>query len=226
VNLHELQAHFFEWVAGSEAIPAAQSAQVVNGGALELDSRVGVYAEMFWLRMLDVLRGDFKKVLAKVGDEAFEVLVANYIKAHPSRHFSLGQLGQHFAEFLVGEDESLAGIAALEWAMGQSFIAANSAVVETEALAAITEETFAHVTLTPTPSVRLVGEVVVWRRGYEVLQATVSADEAAALTSLLAGVGDLPTLCEPFTEPSAAFTAIASWVNEGMIARLVVRSGV
>ncbi len=172
--------------------------------------------------MRDVLRVDFSRVLAAVGEEAFDGLVASYLRVHPSRHYSLGQLGQHFADFL--EDPALQSMAALEWARGQAFIAANAEVLEASALAAITEETFARVHLSPTPSLRLIqrDRLVVWRRKFEVFHAEVAAEEALALTSLLAGSGSMPTLCEPFAEPTAAFTAIASWVNEGMIASLKI----
>lgn len=217
MKLADVQSNFFEWVAGSEAIPDA-AGELVEGGS----DRVGIYAEMYWLRMRDVLRDDFPRVLAAVGDEAFDGLVASYLRVHPSRHFSLGQLGQHFADSL--DDPRLQSIAALEWARGQAFIAANSPVLEAPALAAITEETFARVRLAPTPSLRLIQKdrLVVWRRKFEVFHVEVSPEEALALASLIGGAGDLPTLCEPFTEPSAAFTAIASWVTEGMIASLEI----
>ena len=223
MKLDQLQDHFFEWVAGSDEIPDAQAAEVVNGGALEPSTRVGVYAEMYWLRMRDTLRDDFPRVVKALGDEAFDVLVAKYIKAHPSRHFSLGHLGRSFAEFLADQDPALSRIAALEWAEARAFVAADSPVVDASELAAINEETFARVRLTPAPSLSLLkGGTVVWRRGLEVFHVDVPAAEARSLESLLSGAGDLPTLCEPFAEPTDAFTAIASWVNEGMIAALEI----
>ncbi len=222
MTLERLQNDFFEWVAGSEEIPSEPAAKVVDGGALEPSTRVGIYAEMYWLRMRDALRDDFSKVAKAVGDEAFEVLVAKYIKAHPSRHFSLGQVGRGFAEFLQTEAPELSGIAALQWAEAQAFVAPDSPVIEAKALSVINEETFASVRLTAAPSLRMAGRTVVWRRGFEVFHVEVSEPEARALVSLLAGEGSLPALCEPFAEPADAFTAIASWVNEGMIAALEV----
>ncbi len=222
MKLDQLQNDFFEWVAGADEIPDRPAALVVNGGALQPSTRVGVYAEMYWLRMLDTLRADFSRVVKAVGDEAFEVLVAKYIKEHPSKHFSLGRLGHAFSEFLRSEEPSVADIAALEWAESQAFVAADGPVAEASALAVINEETFALVRLTPTPSLQLVGRTIVWRRGFEVFHVEVSEAEARALESLLSGAGDLPAVCEPFAEPAEAFTAIASWVNEGMIASLEI----
>ena len=220
MKLERLQNDFFEWVAGSDEIPSGPAAEVVDGGALEPSTRVGIYAEMYWLRMRDALRDDFSKVAQVVGDEAFEVLVAKYIKAHPSRHYSLGQVGRGFADFLAAEDPEHWSIAALQWAEAQAFIALDGPVIGASALLAINEKTFDSVSLTAAPSLRLAGLTVVWRRGFEVFHVEVSEAEARAIALLLAGERGLPALCEPFAEPSDAFTAIASWVNEGMISAL------
>lgn len=236
MKLAQLQADFFEWVAGAEAIPPHAVAEVVNAGSLDPSTRVGIYAEMYWLRMRDVLREDFHQVRKAVGDEQFEVLVASYLQCHPSRHHSLGRLGHRFAEFLAGHEPPwLASVASLEWARGQAFVAPNGRTVDASALAAINEETLAHVHLQPSSSLRLLALdhdtakahrphwVIVWRREHEVFHVEVREEEAQALTLLLAdGGARLPSLCEPFTEPSQAFTAIASWVNEGMISSLRV----
>jgi len=220
VKLADVQAQLFEWVAGAHDIPEEDAAAIVDAGALEPSTRVGIYAEMYWLRMRDTLRDDFPKVVKAVGDEAFDALVATYLRVHPSTHYSMGQLGHGFAQSL--EDPALASIASLEWARGQAFIAPDGPVLEPSRLALINEQTFAQMSLAPTASLRLVDRTVVWRRGFEVFHVEVSAAEARALTSLLNGAGGLPTLCEPFDEPAAAFTAIASWVNEGMIASLEI----
>ncbi len=254
MSLKTVQHSVFEWVAGSDPIPDDAAAQLVNGGALEPSTRVGVYAEMYWLRMRDMLREDCARVRQVVGDDAFDVLVANYIKAHPSTHHSLGQLSHAFADWLAAQDASppwLASVAALERARTRAFVAQNSAVAEPSALAVVNEETFSQVRLVATPALHVVSlafdvlpwfaaadassvvpqarvtPVMVWRRDFEVFHVEVGAAEAAAAHALV-GAGPagaaLEVLCEPFAEPSDAFTAIASWVAEGMVASVVARS--
>ena len=228
MKLSQLQSEFFEWVAGPDEIPVAGAALVVeHREPLDPSSRVGIYAEMYWLRMRDTLRADFPRVLKAVGDETFDALAAEYIKRHPSTHFSLAQLGHTFAEFIMSHVEpSTAAVAALEWARGQAFVAPDSALADAASLSKINEETFNAVCFTPAPSVRLISPgTVIWRKGYEVVQVDVAPDEAEALKTLLGEeAASLSALCEPFTTPEAAFTAIASWVNEGMIARVELKN--
>ena len=97
-RLPSTQQRLFDWVVGDEVIEGADS--LVHGGALEPDERVGVYAEMYWLRMRDMLREDHAQVLAQLGEEAFDALVAAYIRKYPSRHHSLNEVGRSLPRFL------------------------------------------------------------------------------------------------------------------------------
>ena len=64
---------------------------------------------------------------------------------------------------------------------------------------------------------------IVWRKGHEVFHVTVEPDEAEAVEALKRG-GTIEAACEAFAgrenPATAAFTAIGSWVNEGMVARI------
>ena len=210
-NLSELQSTMFEWITGPDEIPDRPAASLIHARALKPSVRVGIYAEMYWLRMRDVLRDDFPRVLKEVGDEAFDTLVAQYIRAHPSTHFSLGALGHSFAQSL--DEPRIASLAALDWARNQALVAPNSPVIAAIALAAINEVSFASVTLEATASTRVVRgppSFVVWRRDFEVFHVEVSPAEADALATLTKGRALLSALCEPFDTPNEAFTAIAS----------------
>jgi len=253
VTLAQLQAQMFEWVAGTS--PVRETALLVKPGTLSPDERVTVYAEMYWLRLRDVLRDEFELVRAVMGDEAMDVLIAKYVKAHPSTHFSLGRLGEHLPAFLkqhpIENAPWVADLAALEWARAQSFVAPDSPVAEPSALASIGPENAETVRLTLTPSVHVVHldfdvralfralvdgaatgdvavprehtSVVVFRKGFEVFHDGVSRAEASALELAKSGA-TLPALCEASVDDShedaakRAFTAIASWVSEGMVA--------
>lgn len=157
MSLAAQQEQLWQWIVGDAAV--RDTALMVKAGALSPDERVNVYAEQYWLRLRDVLRGEFEHVRAVLGDDDFDVLAAKYVKAHPSTHFSLNWLGQHLPAFLRAQPVEgapfLADLAELEWARSQAFIADDSPVVSAEALAVVTPETAATVRFTLTPSVRV-----------------------------------------------------------------------
>ncbi|MDP3235202.1 MAG: DNA-binding domain-containing protein [Myxococcales bacterium] len=256
MSLAEQQSQLWEWVVGTA--PVRDTAVLIKAGALSPDERVNVYAEMYWLRLRDVLRDEFEQVHAVLGDENFDVLAAKYVKAHPSTHFSLNWLGQHLPAFLKAHPVDgapwLWALAELEWARSQSFIAADSPVATAESLGLVTPETAESVRFTLTPSVRVLchdvdvrplfraiadGQpwrqvpveaartaLVVFRQGFTVFHDAVSDAEATALELAMNGA-TLPELCEAFSElgdeaAPRAFQAIASWVNEGLVARVEV----
>jgi uncharacterized protein (UPF0276 family) len=247
-RLPATQRRVFDWVVGEEAISGAQT--LVHGGALSADERVGVYAEMYWLRMRDMLREDHARVLAQVGEEAFDGLVADYIRAFPSKHHSLNEVGRSLPAFLRQHPDPerpwLGDLAALERARLEAFVAPDAPVLELRELQTLVAR-FASSRLVPAPALRLLGlkfdvatrpeppeappearpcHLLVWRKGLQVFQVEVRADEADAVHRLLEGQA-LPEMCEAFSEredpAAAAFTAIASWVSEGMISELAER---
>lgn len=157
MSLASQQEQLWQWIVGDAAV--RDTALLVKAGALSPDERVNVYAEQYWLRLRDVLRGEFEHVRAVLGDDDFDVLAAKYVKAHPSTHFSLNWLGQHLPSFLRAQPVDgapfLADLAELEWARSQAFIAEDSPVVSAESLSVVTPETAATVRFTLTPSVRV-----------------------------------------------------------------------
>ncbi|MBL8940542.1 MAG: putative DNA-binding domain-containing protein [Archangium sp.] len=157
MSLAAQQEQLWQWIVGDAAV--RDTALLVKAGALSPDERVNVYAEQYWLRLRDVLRGEFEHVRAVLGDDDFDVLAAKYVKAHPSTHFSLNWLGQHLPSFLRAQPVDgapfLADLAELEWARSQAFIAEDSPVVSAESLSVVTPETAATVRFTLTPSVRV-----------------------------------------------------------------------
>lgn len=256
MNLPTLQDVMFSAVAGEGQLH--ETAALVRGGALTAEDRVGLYAEMYWLRMRDTLRGDFPFLHRVLGDEDFDVLVAKYVRRSPSTHYSLGRLGHDFAATVRDEGPSsspwLADLAALEWARAEAFVSVDAPTLAMTALAELNEESFPTARLSASPSLRLLtpafdvlplwraletgaterpdvpsanGPVVVWRQGFQVFHVAISVTEGRALSSVLQGL-DLPTVCEAFADAAepvqAAFQAIGSWVNEGMMASLTLNA--
>ncbi len=138
-------------------------------------------------------------------------------------------------------------LAGLEWARAEAFVAVDSKVIGPEAFQALGERLpAARLELVPSlqtleleydvdavwrameaggeaPAVhRRATRLVVWRKGFEVFHSAIEADELEALTRARAGQS-VAEICEAFAgreDPArAAFAALGSWVNEGMIAR-------
>ena len=169
--LAELQARFFELVTGRQGVakelaarglPEAALAAVIAGDArASAVERLDVYANMYFFRILDVLRSDYPKLLAVVGDEAFHDLATDYLQAYPSRHPSLRFVGAAMPGFVAGHALAaarpwLVPLAALEWARVDVFDRADVPLLEREALAGVPPEDFAAIALAPVPAATLV----------------------------------------------------------------------
>jgi hypothetical protein len=202
---------------------------------------------MYWLRMRDMLTLDYPAVQAALGEASFEVLVARYLKAHPSTRPSLNDFGRHLPAFLAAHPVEgapwLHDLAALELARAQVFIELDTPVLAPAALQALGER-FEEARLVPVAALRLLKlgwdvrarlqdpeaapearpvHLAVWRQGHQVFHVEVLADEAQALERVRRGAL-LPEVCEAFAEreapAQAAFQAIGSWVKEGMMSGL------
>jgi hypothetical protein len=157
-------------------------ARVIAGdGRASAIERLDVYANMYFFRILEVLRGYFPRLLAALGDDAFHDLVTDYLLRHPSRHPSLRYVGRHLPAFVRAEGPGrarpwLAELAALEWARLDVFDRADDPLLSREALAALAPEAFAELPLA------LIGahELVPARHAIELVWREAGADAAPA----------------------------------------------
>lgn len=212
MNLAETQRLFWELLQGE-----SRPLEAFTGTAeLPAAERVAIYTRMVLHRQVDALRETFPEVAKELGDEAFFATAASYVRANPSDHPDLGQLGRRFAEFL--QDESLRAIAAREWARAEVFEAAPAEPLTAEDFSRLAQdpESFMHARAKVIPALRLAGQTVVWRSGFEVFHVDVSDEEARALRLAVEGA-PLGEICGAFAEPQAAFTALQSWIAEGWL---------
>jgi hypothetical protein len=127
--LRELQVRFFAAVTSAPAFDPALLATLDGTAALGASERPGVYAGMYQARLVDVLREDFARVLAVVGDDEFHALAVRYLARHPSTHPSVRHVGRRFAEFVGSEltlPSFLGDLARLEWARVDVFDAPDA----------------------------------------------------------------------------------------------------
>lgn len=62
--------------------------------------RLAVYGNAYFARLLECLRDDYPGLRHAVGDETFDAFAMGYLLEHPSRNYTLGDLGRDFAEHL------------------------------------------------------------------------------------------------------------------------------
>lgn len=90
-------------------------------GTLTPRERLDIYVHDYWPRCLDSLADDFPGLKRVMGGEAFRRQMEAYLRAYPSRSFTLYHLGQDMHRFLSDEyhgpdRDMLLEITAYEWA--------------------------------------------------------------------------------------------------------------
>ncbi len=240
--LETLQRRLWRLITAPEGVEAAaQSLAREDPGAAPLDRwiaaesprasafRVNVYAEMYFWRLLDVLRDDYPKVLGVAGEDAFQGLARAYLAAHPSENPSIRHAGRHFSKFLAGRAPAalpyLADLAGLEWARSEAFDRPDASTLQVEDLARLSPEDWPHVTFEAVPSHRLLrlsypvhevwmalekkteipairprpAAILVWREGFTVYHRAINEQDARAF-ELLAQGKTFGEICEVLAE--------------------------
>jgi len=148
-----------ELTRSSEARSQGAIALVKPNSRLSSKERLEIYCRSYWGRVLDVLADDFPGVRCVVGVAAFDHLRRDYLTEHPSRSWTLRDLGQFLPGFIernperFGERYRIAlDMARLEWAEIESFDSAEYQPLDTAAMAALDGES----TLRLQPHVQLV----------------------------------------------------------------------
>jgi len=108
--------------------------------------RLELYNRQYWLRVRGALAEDFPAVRAVVGANRFEELSVAYLSAHPSRSFSLRNLGSKLVDWLIanprwtGRRHALAvDLARIEWAFVEAFDNAERTPLTLDQIATLDE---------------------------------------------------------------------------------------
>ena len=92
--------------ASDEARDAIQSESVsiedmiLPSKALSSQRRLEVYANAYYARLLECLRDEYPALSSLLGEETFNAFAFEYLQTHPSRSYTLADLGQAFPAFL------------------------------------------------------------------------------------------------------------------------------
>lgn len=109
---------------------------------LNAQERIDIYRRSYWSRLIDAFTDDFPGLLALLGEEAFDQLARDYLLQHPSRSFTLRDLGQ-FLEGWFSKNEPIKSplhavcqdMIRLEWAHIEAFDLPEHAALSLEDLA-------------------------------------------------------------------------------------------
>jgi hypothetical protein len=252
-SLHEIQRLFWESVAvrpGRDSIAPALVRLVRGADDSDRKTRIRVYSDAYYLRLRDVLREDFPKVTALLGDR-FDEVVAGYLETFPSEQPSVRHLGRALAEFLQSREDipkCLADLAELEWARVEVFDAPDAECATIDELASIPPSTWPSLHFSTIPAIQTLRAqypvhqlwstsespdvsptetaLRIWRKNdFLVLHAPMDERESAALHKLISGE-TFAAICETFAdlpEMNAAREAtglLARWLEDGIIARI------
>ncbi|MEZ4750037.1 MAG: DNA-binding domain-containing protein [Bdellovibrionota bacterium] len=126
--------------------------------------RLGVYRDMYRVRMSESLQMDYGLLLQVVGEEEFDRLSERYLEVYPSTSYTLNDLGRHFASYLGSQKDLppyLEAIARFEFALVRSFDATDPRPADWTELSTLPLEDLCERTLRPLPS--FIGEKFSYR---------------------------------------------------------------
>lgn len=107
---------------------AVAASFIAANSRLSAFERLEIYNRQYWFRILSALADDFPALQAIIGTRAFEALSIAYLTAHPSRSFTLRNLGSKLPEWLAANPQTAGrrhrlalDVARIEWAFVEAF---------------------------------------------------------------------------------------------------------
>lgn len=212
-----------------------------------------VYANAYRIRLTAALRDNYPVLHLALGDDLFGALADAYIAQHPSRFRSIRWFGDRLAGFMDAHPEltphpSLSDLARMDWALRQSFDAANDDPLEVSDLAGLAAEAWpsqrfrlrAAATLLElrwrvepiwqalnkdaaaetAPPESFYHIVLVWRDALECKWRSLNREEASGLKALIEGKS-FADICENMMAADGTMTPTAA----AMMLRLWVEDG-
>jgi len=158
MRLNDWQLALEAYLLGERVEPDnTLQASLLGSPTLSVEQGLQIYHHAYRARLLEVLREDFAAVHYWLGDVQFEQLVSAYLKANPSRHYSLRWFGERFADFIGqhlqgGQTAALVELARLEWAFTLAFDAAQGEPLSLAQVASLAPEEWPGLQVSLVPS--------------------------------------------------------------------------
>jgi hypothetical protein len=143
-----------EQAPDGRAMTEVAASFIAPNSRLTAFERLEIYNRQYWFRVLSALGEDFPALRAVIGSAQFDALSVAYLAAHPSRSFTLRNLGSKLVEWLAAHPEftgrrhALAiDVARIEWAFVEAFDSADRAPLTLSQIAAL--DGASHLVLQP-----------------------------------------------------------------------------
>jgi hypothetical protein len=150
-----------EGLAVERNMPAGGlDALVLGDDRLSAEDRVDIYANMYFYRLLDVLKEDYPATLRVLGDDNFHNLATGYLIEYPPTEPSVHYCGRHLADFLHDhayriDAPYIADLATLERAVVEVFHGPDAVALENEQLQDIAPEKWSALKMRTHPAVQI-----------------------------------------------------------------------
>ncbi len=135
-----------EGLGHERGLPRGGLGAVIGGDArITPAERLSIYANMYFFRLLEVLKEDFPAVAAALGEDKFHNLVTGYLTEYPPTEASVFWAGRYLADYLRthpirGEYPYIADLAALERAIVEVFCARDTTALDAAAMRSVAPE--------------------------------------------------------------------------------------
>jgi hypothetical protein len=122
--------------------------------------RLGIYAEAYFSRIVESMEADYPRLRSVLGEVQFQKLMAEYLKAFPSKTHNIGEVGRHLPKFVADYPVSdelpfLSELANLEWQSIESFYAPAEDLFDSSMLGGLDDSDWAELQVKISSSVRL-----------------------------------------------------------------------
>ena len=120
---------------------------------------LGIYRDAYGLRLVEALGQDFPVLAALLGEDGFDRAARAYLAAHPSRAFTVRELGRRLPGFLADTapwavDRAVIDVARFEWALREVFDDAETEPLDFASVAATAPEDWPALRFHPVAALR------------------------------------------------------------------------
>jgi hypothetical protein len=155
-GLEQLQQDFLAWLTSGEG--RVKSA-VARSEHVSRNLRLEIYRNAYHLRLLEALADAYPALHTLLGDARFQALGLDYIRSHPSHHFSIRWFGHRLGPYLRDHPQRqdhpvVAEMALFEWTLRDAFDAPDSQIAGPDDLRRLPPQLWAGMRLRLIPSVR------------------------------------------------------------------------
>jgi len=156
-RLTQVQNDFQRFLTAGDA---TIETHVIGTTRVPVAVRLGIYGDAYRSRLIEALQNNFPVLAEVLGEDDFETLAAQYVRAHTSTFFSIRYYGDQLAQFLESDPEYaqipvLAELSRWEWAMAAVFDAADADQIDADAFARFPPESWSELRFVWSPSVQV-----------------------------------------------------------------------